>query len=357
MRVVLDVRTAGLPGIGRVAAGLWSGLVEIGADVVGLERRQNRPGVLEQRLGPAPGPSERLRSRPFFPVEQAVMPIVSRRLRADVFHSLHFNVPYASPLPVVLTAHDLFLFLDSANARSRTAALYHRHGFPRAVRRASAVVAVSPFAAAQFAEHLDVPQSKLHVVEHGLDHAHWRRPAEVDIEATLREAKVPRPYVLYVGTAKRHKNLDVLLRAHDRALPTLVLAGPTVAEIAHLATPSPNVLVLGRVPDRWLPSLYAAADALVLPSRYEGVGLTALEAMACGTAVIASNGGGLADTVGDAGLIVPWDDPSAWRDALTSVSADDDLRRRLAEAGARRVAHRSWARAASSYCDIYRAVA
>ncbi len=137
-----------------------------------------------------------------------------------------------------------------------------------------------------------------------------------------------------------------------------MLAGPTPDEVASLrATPRGRVLALGRVPDRALPALYTGALALLLPSLYEALGFTALEAMACGTAVIASDGGHLPDTVGDAGLLVSPLDVAAWRDALDRIAGDTDLRRRLASAGPARVAGRSWAECARGYLDVYREAA
>ena len=113
-----------------------------------------------------------------------------------------------------------------------------------------------------------------------------------------------------------------------------------------------KVIPLGRVPDD-LPALYAGALAVVLPSRYESVGFTVLEAMAVGTPVVSSNGGGLPDTVGDAGLLVEPLDPEGWRLALERICADADLRRDLAQAGFARVASRSWTAAAKSYHAVY----
>ena len=114
-----------------------------------------------------------------------------------------------------------------------------------------------------------------------------------------------------------------------------------------------RVRVLGRVADRDLPALYAGAVALVLPSLYESVGFTALEAMACGTAVVSSDGGGLPTTVGDAGVLVPATDVDAWTSALVRIAGDDQLRAVNVAKGRERATARSWKRAALAYLDIY----
>jgi alpha-1,3-rhamnosyl/mannosyltransferase len=129
-------------------------------------------------------------------------------------------------------------------------------------------------------------------------------------------------------------------------------------EKAGLPTPdSRRVIALGRVADADLAALYGGALALLLPSLYEAVGFTALEAMACGTAVVCSDGGGLPETVGGGGLVVPALEVSAWSEALTRVSEDVALRTQLATEGRRGVAGRSWRAAAGAYLDIYREAA
>jgi glycosyltransferase involved in cell wall biosynthesis len=111
------------------------------------------------------------------------------------------------------------------------------------------------------------------------------------------------------------------------------------------------------VPDDALTGLYTGARALVLPSLHEGLGLTPLEAMACGTPAVVSDGGALPDTVGDAGLVVPTLDVDAWRDALDRVVHDDALHAQLTRAGTARVAARNWHQCAREYLAVYREAA
>ncbi|HET6794789.1 MAG TPA: glycosyltransferase, partial [Acidimicrobiales bacterium] len=168
--------------------------------------------------------------------------------------------------------------------------------------------------------------------------------------------------LLYLGTAKSHKNLPTLIAAHRRrpGLPPLVLAGPTAAEVAACGVavrPGDRVRALGRVPDGAVAALLRGADAVALPSRREGVGLVALEAMACATAVVASDGEGVTDTVGDAALVVPAGDEEAWADALARVVGDEGLRTRLGACGRERALARTWPDAARAYIELFRAAA
>jgi alpha-1,3-rhamnosyl/mannosyltransferase len=163
-----------------------------------------------------------------------------------------------------------------------------------------------------------------------------------------------------VGTAKAHKNLATLAAAHTRAHPPLVFAGPTVDELTAAGvdvSDDGTMHVLGRVPDDALPALYAGARALVLPSLHEGLGLTPLEAMACGTPAVVSDGGALPDTVDGAGVVVPARDRASWTEALSRVSEDDGLRDRLRDAGLDLTSQRRWSTCAEQYVDVYREAA
>ena len=157
-----------------------------------------------------------------------------------------------------------------------------------------------------------------------------------------------RPYVLTVATDDRRKNVEKLAPV-ARALATdgieLVWAGdrrPYFAAAAEAA----GVRSLGYVDDADLPGLYAGARAFVLPSRYEGFGLTCLEAMACGTPVVAADRAALPETCGDAALLVDPDDSAALTRAVRIAATDPAAREALRAAGLRRAAQFSWDRTA-----------
>jgi glycosyltransferase involved in cell wall biosynthesis len=359
-RVTLDARFIGFAGVGRMLDGLWRGLVGLEADVTGLwPSRPPRDWMGAHRAPPA-GRHVAVAARPFLPPEQLILPTMLRRLGAVVHHAPYFAVPYLTRIPVVLTVHDLFPYLSPGVARSPATAAVYRAVVPSAIRRARVVVAVSRFTAGQLTETFGLDGDRLRVVEHGIDHDRWCTPDASEIAAVHSELGVPPEYLLYVGTLKPHKNLATVLAAHGPQHPPLVLAGPGPDDLvkAGLASRSlGSVIPLGRVSDATLAALYAGARALALPSLYEGVGFTALEAMACGAPVVCSDGGGLPDTVGDAGLQVPALDVAAWSEALTAVTEREFLRRRLIEAGRALVRRRSWETAASQYLDIYQEAA
>lgn len=355
MRVSLDARLVGHAGIGRFIEGIWDGLVEDGVDVVGILPPTNRTGWRADQ-DPAPGPLTRIGSRPFLPSEQLTMPRLLKQLGVDVHHATHLTVPYLTRTPIVLTVHDLFPVHFPWHARSRAAQAYYRVAFPLAMRRADRVVAVSAYTAREIQSLIPVPESKLRIVDHGIDRRTWKPASQTVIAETLDRWRVNRPYVLYSGSTKRHKNLPLLGLAWHRELPPLVLAGPTASELGEAApalAALTGVNALGRVPTTDLVALYSGAEAVVLPSLHESVGFVALEAMACETPLLSSTGGCLVETVGDGGQLLPPHEPQAWRHAVEEVVGDKALAARMVEGGRRQVAGRSWRTAAAGYREIY----
>jgi glycosyltransferase involved in cell wall biosynthesis len=160
---------------------------------------------------------------------------------------------------------------------------------------------------------------------------------------------LPQKYVLFVGTLEPRKNLQGLLRAwseiKDEFNKTyLVIAGSpgTVFEPLRLTAALERVLFLGYVDDANLPGLYAGATAFVLPSIEEGFGLPALEAMACGTPVIVSDGGAMPETVGSSAMIFRLSDPGSLTTALRRCLEDEQMRSDMKEKGLARAEQFKW---------------
>jgi glycogen synthase len=232
-----------------------------------------------------------------------------------------------------------------------------------AVERAERVIAVSAQMRADILAHFRVDPDRVVVLHNGVDAEAFART--VRREALARH-RVREPYVLFVGRISEQKGIFPLLEA-VRALPAdvelvLCASSPDTPELlARL-----EAAVAGRARVRWINAmlpvdevvqLYSHAAAFVCPSIYEPFGLINLEAMACGTPVIATRVGGIPEVVvdGETGWLVEPGDPAALAEALGRALADPERGRRMGEAGRRRVeAHFTWERIAERTLDVYR---
>jgi glycosyltransferase involved in cell wall biosynthesis len=275
--------------------------------------------------------------------EQLVLPAQAARRRAALIFSPANLAPLLWPRNVVML-HDAAV-LREPTAFSRTYRAWHRCLGVQCARRALRVLTVSEFSRRELIELAGLDDERLVVIRGGV---HERFRPTGDHERVAQKLGLSRPYVLTVATDDRRKNLSVLSET-ARRLRTLgvelVWAGDTRPYITR-ARSVEGVRALGYVDEEDLPGLYRGARAFVLPSRYEGLGLPCLEAMACGTPVVAADRAALPETCGDAALLVDPDDADAVAEAVLRAAGDEPLRVRLREAGFRRADERTWERAA-----------
>lgn len=269
-----------------------------------------------------------------------------RRDRPDVTFIPSHVLPVALGLNSVVTIHDLG-HRHEPRSYSRAARWYLEATTRYAARHANHLIAVSQSTADDLARFYQVPGGKITVVHSGVDPR--MRPQDASTVAdVMRRFKIADPYFLYVGRNHPRKNLGMLRRAFDDARARgldarLVLAGPGHDP----QTSGSQVTVLPYVSAEDLPALYGGAIALTLPSRFEGFGFPAIEAMGCGTAVVASTAGALPEVVGTAGILLSPDDVGAWSQALLELASDPALQRRLIASGRARSAQFNWEASAS----------
>ena len=226
---------------------------------------------------------------------------------------------------------------------------WHRAALPRIARGARAVIAPSEAVRAQLVELLGAAPERVRVVALGVDPS-WARGA--DPERVRARHGLSGPYVLAVGTDLPRKNfalLDALAEPLAREGLEVVLAG---SGRAYMPGGSYSVRTLDYVEDADLPGLYAGAAAFAMPSLYEGFGLPCLEAMACGTPVVASDRPALPEACGGAALLAAPDDAEGFAAALLSVAHDGPERARLVSAGRQRAALLTWERTASGVDSV-----
>jgi glycosyltransferase involved in cell wall biosynthesis len=257
--------------------------------------------------------------------EQAVLP--ARARGCELLVNPANLAPLAFPRNVVVI-HDAAA-LREPSWYSDTYVRWQRAVLPRIARRAVRVVTVSAFSAGELHELLGVEAV---VVPGGVDHERFVPGAP----------RAERPYVLTVASRTARKNLGALAETARRLAAEgveLLTVGGDRPQFAGEELPGRS---LGHVPDEELPALYAGAQAFVLPSLYEGFGLPCLEAMACGTPVVAADRTALPETCGGAALLVDPTDQAAIADAVMVAIGDTSLRER----GLARAAAFSWERTA-----------
>jgi glycosyltransferase involved in cell wall biosynthesis len=245
----------------------------------------------------------------------------------------------------VLTIHDLTP-LEHPEWFQPGFAAWYRLLLPMLARRVSRIVVLSEFVRRKVMMRFSLPAGKITAIPAGVDTSKFH-PLNVSTDMGR--------YILFVGSLEPRKNLFGLLKAWDEINErhpniSLVIAGTSGSAFRRLSYPSSadRVRWIGYVPETDLPALYAGAELFILPSFDEGFGLPVLEAMACGTPVIASNGGALPEMVGDAGMIFNLSNPSTLSHSISECLSNPRLRTSLREKGLARAKLFSWHTTAES---------
>jgi glycosyltransferase involved in cell wall biosynthesis len=297
--------------------------------------------------------------------EQTVLPALAARL--DVLHCPVNVLPLATRCPAVLTIHDLtFLRYPERfrTERQRYLAVLTK----MSAQRARWITADSANTKADVVDMLHVPPERIEVVYPGLEGDRFRPLPPEQLAEFRRRKGLPEEFILYVGTLEPRKNVERLVQAYsllrrgglDRW--PLVVAGGRGWMFDHIFAEVErnglvdHVIFPGYVDAEELPEWYGAATVFVYPSLYEGFGLPALEAMACGTPVVVSNASSLPEVVGEAGLQVDPHRPDELAETLAEVLQSKDKREQMAAAGLRQAASFTWARSADQLMSIYRRV-
>ena len=283
---------------------------------------------------------------------------------ADLLHVMHYNAPLARTGPLVVSIHDLTHILDKTHARTLKSWIYARPMLNLVARKADHIFTLSTYSRDQIVRCLGVPPEKITITYVGVGDQFHPMSAEQN-RAELLTLKVDRPYILFVGHLKPHKNVKTLLRAFAELVKhgndaDLVIVGddrigrPAVlAEIEALGIQA-RVRIFQGLEIRLLAALYGAAEVLVLPSFEEGFGLPVLEAMACGTPVACSRAASLPEVGGDA---VEYFDPNSCGElvaCLDRILQSPEKRQRMRELGLARARLFSWSDCAQKHYDVYR---
>lgn len=298
-------------------------------------------------------------------VEQVETPRVLRALNARLYHGLGFVAPLRAPCPTVVSIMDLS-FITQPHAHKRSNRAYLARFARASCQRAARVIAISEWTKRDVVAHFGIPPERVDVTPLGVDHARFA-PQSRDAVAAFKAARgIGERAIFYLGSLEPRKNLPRLIEAFrilwsELSVPNAQLfIGGNLAwkyedVLAQVGRPelAGRITLLGRVGDAELPLWYSACAAMAYPSLYEGFGLPALEAMACGAPVVTSNVTSLPEVVGDAAVTVDPLDVRALAGALARVLTGADLRAEMRARAIARAAQFTWARTAALTIESY----
>lgn len=370
MRIGIDARFYGSlgKGLGRYTERLIHHLERLappGDEFVIFLRQENWDAYVPQRSTF----TKQLADFPWYSVaEQVEMPKLVRVARLDVMHYPHFNVPVWTPKPFVVTVHDLILtHFPTRRATTLGPLKYwlkqfaYRVVLSRAVSRASRILTVSEFTKQDIQQYFGYDPKKIAVTYEAVDN--FPQPVINDAEVRSRLG-LPENFLLYVGNAYPHKNLETLVTLAQN------LTGPysdmhivivckrdyfldRVQDAVRAAQVEHRVHFPGYVSDADLGALYRLAHAYIFPSLYEGFGLPPLEAMAQGTPVLSSDAACMREILGTAALYFNPRDVRGMLAALQKLDADPALRASCIAAGHTQVQRYSWSTLAKTTLQAY----
>jgi glycosyltransferase involved in cell wall biosynthesis len=291
-----------------------------------------------------------------------------RQDRPDLLH-VQYTGPIGCPVPVVATVHDVS-FLEHPEYFTRGRAWQLKMTVGRTVRHAAKILTGTEVARASILKvYGDLAEDKVVVVPYAAASEFRPVSREAAVAAVEQKHSLAGPFLLSVGDIQPRKNhiglikaFAKLVKAHPQLRHDLVLVGkPTwfaakVEEAARESGVADRIKFLGFVADAELLHLYNACDVFVFPTFYEGFGLPALEAMACGRAVVCSDASALPEVVDGAAILF---DPYAVDEmvrAIADILLDSELRARTERLGLQRAAHFSWQKTAEKTLDVFRSV-
>lgn len=293
--------------------------------------------------------------------EQIVMPYLIFKNKIDLMHFPHFNIPLFCPSKFVVTIHDLILTkFPSTRATTLGPLMYkiknlgYRLIISSAIKRAQKIITVSKFTKNDIVGCFKADPEKIIVTYEGV--------AGFDQDAEGENSEISYPFLLYVGNAYPHKNLEGLIRVFDKinkkhADLKLVFVGKEdyfYKRIKESVRGNDSIVFLGYVPDGKLKELYKKAVAYVFPSLYEGFGLPPLEAMAFGCPVVSSDKTSMPEILGDAALFFNPENGKDFENKLEAVLRNGDLRKELRRKGYAQAKKYSWDDCAKKTLEVYR---
>lgn len=296
---------------------------------------------------------------------ERLLPPLIKKEKVDIFHSPVSAVPVLGHCKKIATVHELPWVEREKGVEKVTKG--HRAWLFLNTRFADRIVAVSQRTRSNILLLYPDAEGRVTVIHNGVDPLFQKLENPPSREIFLDGFSIPDgPFVLFVGSLRKKKNLSTLLDAFEEILEAgmgdlniilLGVRGPAWNDLKHRVEQSSldeKVFVPGFVPDSDLLCFYNLAEIVVYPSLFEGFGLPPLEAMACGTPVVTTYGGAIPEIVEEAAMLLEPRDVNGLREAILSLHEDRELRDEYIRRGFEHVPAFSWTKAAGEYLELYK---
>ncbi len=301
--------------------------------------------------------------------EQIKLPRFLKKEKFDLVHFPHFNMPLTYKDPFVVTIHDLTLsFFPGQKMTSLAHRVAYQSTIRHACKKAKHIIAVSKNTKKDLQQLLKISDEKISVIYEAVESDRYNtQVAPAKIEEVKKKYNIRKPYLMYIGVWRNHKNILGMLSGFAKILERgldyqLVMTGkpdphyPEVMQKIKELGIEKNVVLAGFVPEEELPVFLQGCDLFVFPSFYEGFGLPPLEAMATGCPVVASNTSCMPEILGDAAEYFDPYEPEDIARALEKVLRNRALSEELRRKGLERVKRFSWQAMAKSTLEVYKKV-
>jgi len=299
--------------------------------------------------------------------DQFSFPKKAKTAKVDILHQPCFSAPIFYSGKIVLTIHDLISHYFPQNMPSGSR-LYFSKWMPLTYQKAAKIIAISENTKKDIISLLKIPEDKIVVIHSAVSEEFKPIQDQAKINAVKQKYQTGNSYILDVGTLEPRKNLPFLVKAFHRAIKeggidhNLVLTGKkgwyyeSLFELIKELNLEKRVILPGYVADEDLPALYNGADLFCFPSAYEGFGFPPLEALSCGTPVIAANNSSIPEVVGEAGILLENDQEEVWAENIVKVLKDQNLREKLSTLGLEQAKKFSWVTTAQKTAAVYKEV-
>ena len=300
--------------------------------------------------------------------DQWSFPKKAKMEKPDIIHKPCFSAPIFKNGPTIVTAHDLIPLIFPKNL-SFFSRFFYNKVMPFSFRFVDAIITDSEHSKKDLIKYLKIKSNKITVIPLAAGDNYQQVKDKLKIKKVMKKYGIKKNYILSVSTIEPRKNVPFLIKTFAEVVKMnpeldfqLVLTGKkgwgleAINQIISEEKIEDKVVFTGYVEDVDMATIYSGATLFAFPSIYEGFGLTPLEAMACGVAVICSNASSLPEVCGDAAIMLDPNNMTDWRENIASMLTDSDLRKRYSQKSLKRSSLFSWEKTAKETLEVYKRV-